>query len=100
MVLTLKKHMTNSTTPPDKSPECCRRSFAASIKDTAKRLLEDPTIAPRAVAKERMTICEQCDRYREQSQTCEICLCFMPLKTASANMKCPIDKWMEWTRGD
>ena len=84
----------------EEAPDCCRRSFAASIKDTAKRLLEDPTIAPRAVAKERMGICESCDRYREQSQTCEICLCFMPLKTASANMRCPLDKWTEWKRGD
>ena len=80
-------------------PDCCRRSFAASIKDTAKRLLEDPTIAPRAVAKERMAICESCDRYRSDSQTCEVCGCFMPLKTASANMRCPVDKWEEWKRG-
>jgi len=26
----------------DEAPDCCRRSFAASLKDTAKRLLEDP----------------------------------------------------------
>jgi len=80
------------------SEECCRRSFAASIKDTARRLLEDPTVAPRAVATERMEICEKCDRFRKDSKTCEICGCFMPLKTASANMKCPIDKWVEWRR--
>ncbi len=80
--------------------ECCRKSFAASIKDTAKRLLEDPTVAPRAVHNERMEICQQCDRYREGAQTCEICGCYMPLKTTMANMRCPIDKWTEWTRGD
>jgi hypothetical protein len=84
----------------DDSPECCRRSFAASIKDTARRLLEDPTIAPRAVHNERMRICEGCDRYRKLTQTCEICQCFMPLKTAAANMKCPIDKWSEWKSKD
>jgi len=82
------------------SPECCRRSFAASIKDTARRLLQDPTVAPRAVHNERMEICKQCDRYQEQSQICEICQCFMPLKTTMANMKCPIDKWSEWYHGD
>jgi hypothetical protein len=81
------------------NPECCRRSFAASIKDTAKRLLEDPTVAPRAVAEERMTICKSCDRFRADKQTCEICGCFMPLKTTMANMACPIDKWEEWKRG-
>jgi hypothetical protein len=82
------------------TPECCRRSFAASIKDTARRLLEDPTVAPRSVHNERMKICKQCDHYREQSQTCEICGCYMPLKTTMANMKCPVDKWSEWHRGD
>jgi hypothetical protein len=81
-------------------PDCCRRSFAASIKDTARRLLEDPAVAPRAVVKERMTVCEECDRYREDSRTCELCGCYMPLKTTMANMKCPIDKWTEYKRAD
>jgi hypothetical protein len=83
----------------EEAPDCCRRSFAASIKDTAKRLLENPSMAPRVVAKERMDICESCDRYTSDSQQCSICLCFMPLKTAAANMRCPIDKWTEWNRG-
>jgi hypothetical protein len=84
----------------DDAPECCRRSFAASIKDTARRLLDDPTIAPRDASRQRLEICKGCDRYRENSQTCELCGCYMPLKTTMANMKCPIDKWMEWKRGD
>jgi hypothetical protein len=84
----------------DNAPECCRRSFAASIKDTAKRLLEDPTVAPRAVAAERLTICEGCDRYMPESGQCSICLCYMKLKTTMANMECPIGKWGEWTRGN
>jgi hypothetical protein len=88
------------STPESDAPECCRRSFAASIRDTAKRLLEDPTVAPRAVAAERLEICEGCDFYRSDSQICEQCGCFMPLKTAMANMKCPIDKWEEWVRGN
>ena len=75
--------------------DCCRRSFAASVRDTAKRLLEDPTVAPRAVATERLSICEGCDRYTKK-KTCEICQCYMPLKTTMANMACPITKWTEW----
>lgn len=74
--------------------DCCRRSFAASIKDTARRLLEDPTVAPRAVAAERMATCEACERYTTK-KTCEICQCYMPIKTTMSNMKCPIDKWLE-----
>jgi hypothetical protein len=84
----------------DNAPECCRRSFAASIKDTARRLLEDPTIAPRNVAKHRMGLCEVCDRFSKESKTCEICQCYMPLKTTMANMKCPIDLWFEWKSND
>ena len=79
------------------APDCCRRSFAASIKDTARRLLEDPTVAPRSVANARLKICEGCDRYSIK-KTCEICQCFMPLKTTMANMTCPIDLWKEWTK--
>lgn len=84
----------------ENSPECCRRSFAASIKDTARRLLEDPTIAPRDVSKQRMEICESCDRYLPDTGQCSICRCFMKLKTTMANMECPIQKWGEWTHGD
>jgi len=82
----------------EEAPDCCRKSFAASIKDTARRLLEDPTVAPRDVSRQRMKICTECDRYKEDSQLCEICGCFMPLKTAAANMRCPLDKWEEWRR--
>ena len=79
----------------EEAPDCCRRSFAASIKDTAARLLQDPTIAPRVVSRQRLDTCESCDRYTEK-KTCEICQCYMPLKTTMANMKCPIDKCVEW----
>jgi hypothetical protein len=79
----------------EEAPECCRRSFAASIKDTAARLLADPTIAPRAIAAERLAICEECDHYTA-SKTCELCQCYMPLKTTMGNMKCPLDKWYEY----
>lgn len=84
----------------DNAPECCRRSFAASIKDTAKRLLEDPTIAPRNVARQRMGLCEACDRFQEKSKTCQICGCYMPLKTTMANMRCPLDLWFEWKKDE
>lgn len=76
--------------------ECCKRSFGESLKDTARRLLEDPRFAPRQVAKERLVICESCDRYDAQKMQCQICFCNMPLKTTMANMKCPIDKWFEY----
>jgi hypothetical protein len=86
----------------NENPECCRRSFGASIRDTAARLLADPTIAPRQVAKDRLAICESnvCGAFNERGSTCERCGCYMPLKTTMANMRCPIDHWTEWRRSD
>jgi hypothetical protein len=84
----------------EEAPDCCRRSFAASIKDTARRLLEDPTVAPRRVAILRMGVCEDCDHYIKDSGQCDICLCYMKLKTTMANMECPLGKWTEWTRAN
>ena len=78
------------------SLECCRRSFGDSLRDTAKRLIQNPRIAPRAVARERLTICESCDRYLPEKMQCSICQCIMPLKTTMSNMKCPVDKWFEY----
>jgi len=86
--------MTNPDSPDQ--PECCRRSFGASLKDTAKRLLDNPKLAPRKVASERLTICEECDHYRKDKMQCDICQCVMPLKTTFSNMRCPIDKWEEY----
>jgi len=81
-----------------KNPDCCRRSFGASLKDTAARLLADPSVAPRSVHNERMEICQKCDRYDSEKQTCELCGCFMPIKTAMANMRCPQDLWVEYKK--
>lgn len=73
--------------------ECCRRSFGASLRDTAKRLFDNPKLAPRSVAAERMETCKACDHYKNDTTQCDICLCFMPIKTSFANVECPIDKW-------
>ena len=80
------------------NPECCRRSFGASLKDTAARLLADPSIAPRSVHNERMEICVGCDRFDANKQTCDLCGCYMPVKTAMANMRCPQDLWTEYRK--
>ena len=76
--------------------ECCRRSFAASLKDTAKRLLENPKLAPRKVTAERMEICRACDHFNPVTTQCAQCLCIMSIKTTFSNVKCPIDKWEEY----
>jgi len=73
--------------------ECCRRSFGASLFDTASRFMQDPTPAPAAVKEERMEICNGCEH--NKNGFCELCGCVLKLKTGFANMKCPMDKWME-----
>ena len=80
------------------NPECCRRSFGASLKDTAARLLADPSVAPRYVHNERMEICRGCDRFDANKQTCDLCGCYMPVKTAMSNMRCPQDLWFEYKK--
>lgn len=45
------------------------------------------------VAKERLSICMDCDRYTHSTTQCKECGCFMLVKTVLANSSCPLDKW-------
>jgi hypothetical protein len=81
----------------DESPECCRRSFGASLRDSAKKVLENPKLAPRSVRNERLSLCHKCDHYLEDTDQCDICYCILGIKASFANMRCDIDKWGEWT---
>ena len=76
--------------------ECCRRSFGDSLKDSARRVLENPKLVPRDVRLNRLELCHSCDRYLPKSDQCQICLCILGIKTSFANMKCPLDKWEEY----
>lgn len=76
------------------SDECCKKSFWESAKDTAKRIMEDPSVAPQKVQEERRAICDPCG-HRTPFDTCSLCGCVIALKIKPNNMKCPIDKWVE-----
>jgi hypothetical protein len=41
----------------------------------------------------RLEICKQCEFYRERTNQCKKCGCFMKLKTSLEHAKCPIGKW-------
>lgn len=41
----------------------------------------------------RLEICRSCDYYRKKTNQCQLCGCFMKLKTTLENAKCPIGKW-------
>lgn len=47
----------------------------------------------RAIRKERMDICRECDHFSKTTTQCGMCGCIMPLKTTLAPASCPIDKW-------
>jgi hypothetical protein len=76
---------------------CCKKSFFESLSDTARRALEDPTLAPVEVRKERMAVCGMCEFMAHNR--CELCGCFLPAKSMQANATCPHDppKWTECT---
>ena len=49
--------------------------------------------SPEELAAYRLSLCKQCEFYRERTNQCKKCGCFMKLKTGLAHAKCPIGKW-------
>ena len=47
----------------------------------------------REIAKDRLEICNNCERYNAVTTQCKECLCFMSAKTLWPSAKCPLDKW-------
>ncbi len=73
--------------------ECCRRSFGASLRDSAAAVLKNPKLVSRAERKERLETCHSCDHYIEDSDQCDVCLCIMSIKASFEAMDCPLGKW-------
>ena len=49
-------------------------------------------VADKDVAHYRMAICTGCDKFNEKRR-CELCGCFMDIKTKIGSSKCPQEKW-------
>jgi len=64
------------------------RNFAEALFVHAKAGFE---IASSEKATERLNICKACDKYK--AGRCELCGCFMKVKSTWDSMKCPIGKW-------
>ena len=45
------------------------------------------------VAKQRLAICDTCDRYDTTTTQCKECGCFMSAKVKLPNASCPLHKW-------
>lgn len=48
---------------------------------------------PEELSASRLEICKSCEFFRNSTQTCRKCGCFMKLKTTLEKAKCPIGKW-------
>lgn len=49
--------------------------------------------SPEEIAAYRLEICKGCEWFRQRTQTCKKCGCFMKLKTTLESARCPIGKW-------
>lgn len=45
------------------------------------------------IAKERLDICNGCERFIKATTQCKECGCIMKLKTKLPNASCPLNKW-------
>jgi len=45
--------------------------------------------------KEKLTICKQCEHFLNVTKVCNVCKCFMPVKTRIPGLHCPLEepKW-------
>ena len=43
---------------------------------------------------QRLSICNSCEFLDKDSKSCNVCGCFVEVKTSWASEKCPIDKWV------
>jgi len=75
------------------SPDCCKRNFGASLRDSAAEVLKNPKLVPRKVRKERLDICHSCEFYLPDTDQCGQCQCILGIKASFEAMDCPLDKW-------
>ena len=45
------------------------------------------------LAERRINVCVECEYFKKKEMTCDICKCFMPLKTINFNSTCPKNFW-------
>ena len=58
-----------------------------------KKLKVITRIFSNTLYKDRITICNSCDFYRQWAKQCKVCKCFMPLKARLTTTSCPMGKW-------
>ena len=69
--------------------------MSLTLKDIAKKLLkgELPMLAEAELAEERLKMCYACPSFRPVARQCDLCCCFLDLKTKLLEAECPMGKW-------
>jgi ribosomal protein L32 len=49
--------------------------------------------ASKELAKQRLDVCQNCDKFKPMTHQCGICNCFMNLKVQLQDSICPLQKW-------
>jgi hypothetical protein len=66
-----------------------------TLKEIAQGLLrgELPLLAETELKAERLKVCEGCPQFKQLARQCDLCGCFMDIKTKLLEASCPIDRW-------
>jgi hypothetical protein len=66
----------------------------SKLRDIAEKALQGLIpISPEELAEERIKLCEECPHFKALLRQCDLCGCFLDLKTKLLNARCPINKW-------
>ena len=71
-------------------------SVLDKLKAVGKDITDKIEILSEEETNKRMDICKKCDKFNTSNKgygRCEVCGCFMVIKTKFAQLACPIAKW-------
>jgi hypothetical protein len=68
------------------------RALAVEKAKQAEEILAKPFVDSE-VAASRRAICEECPSLKKPLNQCDICKCFMDVKTKFNGTRCPVGKW-------
>lgn len=85
--------MDSSANPPESKWEKFKKSL--SEPGTAKpwHVLNPGMLVTQDVVDQRLSICQQCDRFIAKTSQCRECGCIMAMKTRVTIATCPLKKW-------
>lgn len=69
--------------------------MSLTLKDIAVKILhgELPPMAEGELAAERLKVCADCQHMKKMIRQCELCGCWLDLKSKLLEASCPINKW-------